>query len=123
MKTYNKAESILDVRGESTIVDLVINRIKKQCETENLSEIARLATDDILFDSNGFVDLEKPKNTTCFVKSMSLLNKDSQITNSIFMGDLLTLSFDVECKSKIEDFEISVFTNSFLFKLYNFRCN
>jgi organic radical activating enzyme len=53
MKTYNKAESILDVRGESTIVDLVINRIKKQCETENLSEIARLATDDILFDSNG----------------------------------------------------------------------
>ena len=64
---------------------------------------------NILFDSNGFVDLEKPKNTTCFVKSMSLLNKDSQITNSIFMGDLLTLSFDVECKSRIEDFEISVF--------------
>ena len=64
---------------------------------------------NILFDSKGFVHLEKPKNTTCFVKSISLLNKDNQITNSIFMGDLLTLLFDVECKSKLEDFEISVF--------------
>jgi len=64
---------------------------------------------NILFDSKGFVHLEKPKNTTCFVKSISLLNKDSQITNSIFMGDLLTLLFDVECKSKLDDFEISVF--------------
>lgn len=65
-----------------------------------------------LLDNNGYVDLESPKNKGCFVRRISLLNKNGQMAPSIFMGQLLTLSLDVVCKSKVEDFEINILIRS-----------